>query len=267
MPKIWFTSDLHLGHSKIINYVNRPFYNVEYMDKCLIANWNRIVGIDDTVYHIGDFTLNKKFEEYSSYLNGNIIFLKGNHDIKEIKTLSCVVKYGGYEFYCVHNPENINSAYPINLVGHVHCLEKTTELLTENGWKGYKEITIGEKVLTFNKNINKMEWNKIEGIVFGKEKTMLHFISRNSEFVVSENHNLIVKSRKEPEKSSRWKIRKAKDVFGKCFVIPTGGYYDCEGIDVNDDIIKLYAWFITEGGCYQRKYKGKKNILFIINLK
>ena len=52
---IFFTSDTHFGHSKIIDYCKRPFSSIEEHDKTLIQNWNNVVGQDDTVFHLGDF--------------------------------------------------------------------------------------------------------------------------------------------------------------------------------------------------------------------
>jgi len=40
----WFTADLHLGHRNIIEYCNRPFADVDEMNRALIANWNQVVG-------------------------------------------------------------------------------------------------------------------------------------------------------------------------------------------------------------------------------
>ena len=81
---IYFTSDLHLGHKKIIQLSDRPFSSVEEMDTVLINNWNSVVGPDDTVYDLGDtYFANPK--RYAGRLVGNIIRLKGSHDhdIKE----------------------------------------------------------------------------------------------------------------------------------------------------------------------------------------
>jgi len=41
--------------------------------------WNANVGKDDTVYHLGDFCMGNP-KDYLAELNGNIIFIKGNHD-------------------------------------------------------------------------------------------------------------------------------------------------------------------------------------------
>ena len=50
----WFTADLHLGHSNIIDYSDRPFANVDAKDRALIDNWNEAVAEDDTVWVVGD---------------------------------------------------------------------------------------------------------------------------------------------------------------------------------------------------------------------
>ena len=41
---VFFTSDTHFGHSKIIDYCKRPFSSIEEHDKTLIQNWNNVVG-------------------------------------------------------------------------------------------------------------------------------------------------------------------------------------------------------------------------------
>jgi calcineurin-like phosphoesterase family protein len=53
------------------------------MDETIIANWNRVVGKHDLVYHLGDFAFGTGeyvFDSYFKRLNGLIVFVKGNHD-------------------------------------------------------------------------------------------------------------------------------------------------------------------------------------------
>lgn len=78
---IWFTADSHFGHENIIKFCKRPFGSVEEMDIALARNWNKVVAPSDTVYHLGDVTL--QAEDPPFYLlNGKIKVLSMNwhHD-------------------------------------------------------------------------------------------------------------------------------------------------------------------------------------------
>lgn len=76
---IFFTADMHFGHEAIIKHANRPFSSIDDMDNFLIEKWNEVVTNQDVVYHIGDFAW-KNADEYFKKLNGNIVFILGNHD-------------------------------------------------------------------------------------------------------------------------------------------------------------------------------------------
>ena len=53
---IYVTSDLHFGHKNIIKYENRPFNNIEEMDKAIIDLWNETINDEDLIYILGDFS-------------------------------------------------------------------------------------------------------------------------------------------------------------------------------------------------------------------
>lgn len=80
--KYFFTSDEHYGHTNIIKYCNRPFSDVKEMDEELIKRHNEVVGTEDMVYHLGDFTLRSKREalNYLGRLNGKHVIIRGSHD-------------------------------------------------------------------------------------------------------------------------------------------------------------------------------------------
>jgi len=81
---IFFTSDHHFGHENIIKYTSRPFRDVENMDETMIHRWNEVVSDEDTVYHLGDFTLSDtvRADGYLRRLNGYIHVLSNwwHHD-------------------------------------------------------------------------------------------------------------------------------------------------------------------------------------------
>lgn len=78
----YFIADSHFGHDKIREYCNRPFGSVQEMDEAMIANWNMVVGDEDTVYHLGDVTLKglDTFVLCMGRLKGHIRIVPGSHD-------------------------------------------------------------------------------------------------------------------------------------------------------------------------------------------
>ena len=94
----FFVADTHFFHSKIIEYSQRPFKDVEEMNETIISNWNKVVSKGDIVYHLGDFGFTRKMglDPYQgmkillSRLNGSINLILGNHDCQNYnqKTLS-----------------------------------------------------------------------------------------------------------------------------------------------------------------------------------
>lgn len=77
---IWITADTHFNHKRILEYCSRPFASIEEMDEALIDRWNMVVKPNHIVYHLGDFTLDKRAEKYLDRLNGKILFVPGSHD-------------------------------------------------------------------------------------------------------------------------------------------------------------------------------------------
>lgn len=79
----FFTSDLHIGHERIIGFCDRPFFTVTQMNEALIERWNWVVGDDDEVWVLGDFCMPGHLEEALGELhrfNGRKVLVPGNHD-------------------------------------------------------------------------------------------------------------------------------------------------------------------------------------------
>lgn len=79
---IYLSGCHHFKHDAIRGYTDRPWDTVDEMDSALIENWNEVVGGDDELYHLGDFTLGDwdDFIQYTWRLNGRIKIVPGNHD-------------------------------------------------------------------------------------------------------------------------------------------------------------------------------------------
>lgn len=80
--RIFLTADQHWFHKRIFELAPRPFTDVETMGKSMIAEWNAVVGLRDTVHHLGDISFGDIGETLGiiGALNGNIKLIPGNHD-------------------------------------------------------------------------------------------------------------------------------------------------------------------------------------------
>lgn len=78
----WYTSDLHLGHDRIIELCDRPFTNVDEMNGEIIRRWNEVVDPTDTVFVLGDVCMGRIAYTLPLVrtLNGNKKLVPGNHD-------------------------------------------------------------------------------------------------------------------------------------------------------------------------------------------
>ena len=81
MGVIRFCSDPHFGHNNMA--IHRGFQGSFYHDEKIVDNWNNTVNKKDTTYILGDVTMEKRTDyEILDRLNGNIIVVLGNHDMK-----------------------------------------------------------------------------------------------------------------------------------------------------------------------------------------
>ena len=85
----YFTSDLHLGHSNIIESCNRPFASVEDMNDTLFSNFKYVLKSGDILYILGDFAFDKvvgaKFLDYFKTKGVCVHLILGNHDSENMQ--------------------------------------------------------------------------------------------------------------------------------------------------------------------------------------
>lgn len=70
-----YIADLHFGHKNVIGFDQRPFNDIQEMDRVLIHLWNSRVQKDDNVYIVGDFAYRNERPEawYLRQLKGHIL--------------------------------------------------------------------------------------------------------------------------------------------------------------------------------------------------
>ena len=140
--RLFFTSDTHFNHTNILHYCNRPFKDVWQMNEMIISNWNRVVGPDDVIFHLGDFCLGgaAEWNNILDRLNGRIYLIIGNHDLKNIRqgvmerfehvAMSMCIQVGKKKIYLNHFPylcfDGGSHADTWQLFGHVHTQSNNT---------------------------------------------------------------------------------------------------------------------------------------------
>jgi calcineurin-like phosphoesterase family protein len=155
--RVWFTSDTHYNHANICRGTTqwdrsgenhfRDFDTLNQMNAVLVNNINAVVGQDDILIHLGDWSFGG-FDSIAEFRNRivcqNIHLVLGNHDhhiannrdgIAEIfssvhQYLDLSIKWpdgsgkhAGLHFVCMHYPiaswDGLGKGVP-HLHGHVH---------------------------------------------------------------------------------------------------------------------------------------------------
>jgi len=84
--KTFITSDTHFGHANMMKFNpdTRQYRDADHMNAMLVQEWNAAVGVDDLVYHLGDFAFLQasKATAIARMLNGRKVLIEGNHDHK-----------------------------------------------------------------------------------------------------------------------------------------------------------------------------------------
>ena len=132
----FYISDLHFGHSAVLNFEPRPFLDVDEMDRVLIGLWNSRVTKRDQVYILGDFAFRneKPCSWYLKQLAGQKHLIVGNHDSKMLKdeeAMGYFVSVDRYREITDEQKHIILSHFPIaewngfyreayHIYGHIH---------------------------------------------------------------------------------------------------------------------------------------------------
>ena len=128
MSRVFAISDLHLSHKNMA--IRRGFIDEIEHDEHIIKMWNSVINKRDTVYVLGDITMERTHPyELLKRLNGVINVVLGNHDYKNhskellnyVNTVAGMVDYKGFILtHCPIHPSQLEHRYIKNIHGHVH---------------------------------------------------------------------------------------------------------------------------------------------------
>lgn len=168
----------------------------------------------------------------------------------------------------------------VNPIGIRSCYTEDTEVLTDNGWKYFKNLNYNDKIATLNPNLNILEYHIPDEII--KEKyngDIFTFKNWNIDLSVTPNHKMYVKYRhtnyilseaKNIKDFRHASLLKTCDWVGKeieYFYFPdyTKNLPNCKIPIIDkvkmDDWLEFMGYFLTEGCTYyQNKKRTIKNI-------
>ena len=133
---IYYISDLHIGHKNCLRFDERPFTDVQEMEKEMIRQWNQKVKTADDVYILGDvfFRYKDRYADFLRQLHGKLHLITGNHDyplLKDQEAMSCFADVDKIRMITDNGRYVVLCHYPIiswdkkhygsyHVYGHVH---------------------------------------------------------------------------------------------------------------------------------------------------
>lgn len=128
------------------------------------------------------------------------------------------------------------------------CMSEDTEILSENGWKGYNEIREGDIIATFNVEKGVIEYLPVKHVFVGKYKGIMYNLrNRISDQLISPEHR-VVRRLFNVDKYALEKIEKVLELKSP-FIVPVGseGNVNASNNVLDESIVELIAWVVAEG--------------------
>jgi len=132
-----------------------------------------------------------------------------------------------------------------------NCYDKETELLTENGWKLFKDLLPGERVSQLNDS-GQMEF--VEPTYYYKKHysgEMMGFKSEGVNFLVTPDHHMMVsKKRTRKQIWGEYEFKKAHEVYGKSsYRVKRDADWIGTHPGYSVDFFKWLGFWYAEGSC------------------
>jgi predicted MPP superfamily phosphohydrolase len=146
--------------------------------------------------------------DYSFYKHGGLdigkLISKERADLINIGHQEADIKVGKGD-----STATIRLSHPSGGTAYAICYDKDTEILTNEGWKLFKDLNKTEQVCTLNPKTLEMEFqNPIEYTDMEYNGPMKQFLGARYDLLVTPNHRMFVKRKWKNE----WEIIEAKDI-------------------------------------------------------
>lgn len=136
--RVYFASDLHLGHKRILEFGQRSATSIEEHDEQIVDTWNSTVRKDrDIVWVLGDVAMTRSGLALLNHMKGEKRLILGNHDTFPLGEYAMYFSHiaafhKGYKGLVlthipIHDNELVYRNWEYNVHGHVHDPEKVKD--------------------------------------------------------------------------------------------------------------------------------------------
>ncbi len=126
------------------------------------------------------------------------------------------------------------------------CVDEETECLTEQGWRRYHQLEVGEKIATFDWRENRLEYlEPLAMKAYDFEGEMYVLRNRTQEQWITPGHKVV---RKIFNTKDRWVLEEIEQVaqLKSPVIVPTA-WETPSRAEVDDKLVMLLAWVVSEG--------------------
>ncbi len=141
---------------------------------------------------------------------------------------------------------------------HPYCFDKETEVLTNSGWKYFKDVVGDELILSVDLDTGDADWVGIKEKVRYKYKGKMHHLRSNKfDKMVTPDHMSVMKTRK----NEAWRLRRTEELPKKSQFMrsipswvtksPEFPMFGEDGI--RDDFVEFLGFYLSEGSISKHK--------------
>ncbi len=174
-----------------------------------------------------------------------------------ISLIESILEYDITDAITIHRAENCN-----------HCFTQDVEVLTDSGWKYYKELDNKDLVASKILSTNEIVFDKPIAYILNEnvECDVHTYHNKNIDLSVTDEHRMLYKRERGPKTVRTYEYGTSNELFKKD---KTNVHFQVSGsnlkpdYDISDDLIRLTAWIITDGSITKSK-DGITPIGFVI---
>lgn len=160
---------------------------------------------------------------------------------KVFKIGHCLFTHGWY-INQYHASKTVKRWFKTVVYGH--CFSEDTELLTQNGWKKYGELSKSDEAVGLNKKTGLLEYTRIKQVyTFDNYNKLCKIKSKHVDLMVTDKHGMVYRGYNnklilgEAQNFGDRKVRK----------LITSGVMESMDFEIDDDLLRLVIWIATDG--------------------